>query len=367
MTALNLATLAEDSLQRLGERRSLNFEGEWVTNAQTMDRARRLQAAFAELGAGSGDIVALCMVNHPLVYPTFQGIFRTGAAAVPVMFQLSEPELQYVLEDTQATGVVTDSFNREKVIAACDGLDCVRWIVVLDAPSGEASPLEHSLRSLLETPPATTLPEISEGDLAMLLYTSGTTGRPKGAMLTHRNLISSAEQGQEAGEVARIESPRRSISAMPMAHIFGVGVMNGGYLQPERLADGYMVQHVWFEPERFMAGVEEHRCQTMPAVPTMLSLILNHPKVNGYDLSSLEEVVCGASPLPVEVAKTFMERYGCRVREIYGMTESTGMGTANRLSDPYRPGSAGRPYAATEVRIVNTDPRLGFGQRVCES
>ncbi len=355
MTASNIAILAEDSLQRLGERRLLNFEGEWVTNAQTMNRARRLQAAFAELGAGKGDIVALCMVNHPLVYPVFQGIFRTGAAAVPVMFQLSEAELRYVLEDTQAAGVVTDSFNREKVLAACAGVESVRWIAVLDAPGQQTSPLEHSLRALLETPAATELADIGCDQLAMLLYTSGTTGRPKGAMLTHRNLISSAEQGQEAGEVDRIESPRRSISAMPMAHIFGVGVMNSGYLQPERLADGFMVQHVWFDPERFMAGIEEHRCHSMPTVPTMLSLILNHPKVNDYDLTSLEDVVCGASPLPVEVAKTFMERYGCRVREIYGMTESTGMGSANRLSDPYRPGSAGRPYAATEVRVVSAE------------
>ena len=356
----NLAQLAEDALQRLGERRSLNFEGQWVTNAQTLGNARRLQTAFAELGVGKGDIVALCMVNHPLVYAVFQGVFRSGGAAVPVMFQLTEKELQFVLEDTRAVGVVTDSFNQSKVFAACEGLDHDPWVVVLD-PSGDLEGIEgaRTLDSLLERPESTSLPNIAPEDLALLLYTSGTTGKPKGAMLSHRNLIASARQSQQAAEVETIETPRRTISAMPMAHIFGVGVMNGGYLAPERLADGYMVQHVWFEPERFMAGIEEHRCQSMPAVPTMLSLILNHPKVNDYDLSSLEEVVCGASPLPVEVAKTFMERYDCRVREIYGMTESAGMGSANRSSDPFRPGSAGRPYDETEVRIVSTEDDAG--------
>jgi long-chain acyl-CoA synthetase len=96
----------------------------------------------------------------------------------------------------------------------------------------------------------------------------------------------------------------------------------------------------------------------MPAVPTMLALILHHPKVEQFDLSSLEEVVCGAAPLPVEVARAFQERYGCRVREIYGQTESTGLGSANRLSDPYRPGSAGRAYCNTEIAIVDDDDRL---------
>ena len=119
----NLATLAEDSLQRLGERRNLWFEGEWTTNAQTQDRARRVHGALMDMGGGKGTISALCMGNHPLIYPCFQGIFRTGGAAVPVMFQLPAAELRYVLEDTQARFVFTDQENLEKVREAVGGLD----------------------------------------------------------------------------------------------------------------------------------------------------------------------------------------------------------------------------------------------------
>ena len=362
---MNLAQLAEHSAARLGERMALLFEGERFTNWQLLDWARRLQGGLLDLGLIRGKVAILCLVNHPLVYPVFQGIFRTGATAVPVMPQLAVPEIRYVVSDTGAQGVVTDTAGLPKVREAVQGLDHVRWIVVRggeDAPSG--SPPEHRLETLLGASPTTALPAIDDEDVALMLYTSGTTGKPKGVMLTHANLLASAEAGNEAAELDRWQTRRISVSGMPMAHIFGVGVMNSGYLVPERLADGYGVQMAWFEPERFMQLIQEHRCNIIPAVPTMLALILNHPKVSQYDLSSLEEVVCGAAPLPVALARAFSGRFGCRIREIYGLTESTGLGSANRLSEPYRPGSAGRAYFNTEIRIVGADDRpLPAGER----
>lgn len=353
---MNLAQLAEHSAARLGERMTLVFDEERFTNWQLLDRARRLQGGLADLGLGRGRVAILCLANHPLVYPVFQGIFRTGGAAVPVMPQLAIPEIRYIVSDTGALGVVTDTAGLPKVRQAVQGLPHVHWIVVrggADVPAG--SPPEHRLETLLGGSPRTALPAIDEQDVALMLYTSGTTGKPKGVMLTHANLLASAEAGNEAAELDRWQTRRISVSAMPMAHIFGVGVMNSGYLVPERLADGYGVQMAWFEPDRFMQLIQEHRCNVIPAVPTMLALILNHPKVSQYDLSSLDEVVCGAAPLPVALARAFSERFGCRIREIYGLTESTGLGSANRLSEPYRPGSAGRAYFNTEVRVVGDD------------
>jgi long-chain acyl-CoA synthetase len=299
------------------------------------------------------------------VYPVFLGVFRPGAGAVPVMYQLAAPELRFVLADTEAHGVVTDTANLPKVREAVAGLDHVEWIAVRGGTSdASARPREIALEELLASPPQGELPDIAPNDLALLLYTSGTTGKPKGAMLSHANLIASAEGSAAAGELEKQEKPRVSISAMPMAHIFGVGVMNGGYLLPERLAGGYMVQMSWFEPEQMLRLIAEHRCAVMPAVPTMLAILLDHPAASRYDLSSLEEVVCGAAPLPVELAKAFMARFRCRVREIYGMTESTGLGSANRPSEPYRPGSAGRPYPNVELRIVGDDDQpLAVGDR----
>ncbi len=109
MTSRTVAALAEDALQRLGERDSLLFQGERVSNVTILDRARRLQRAFAGLGLGKGNVATLCMVNHPLVYSVFGGIFRTGGTAVPMMFQLTPAELNYIIGHTEAQGVVTDA------------------------------------------------------------------------------------------------------------------------------------------------------------------------------------------------------------------------------------------------------------------
>ncbi len=355
---MNLAELAEQSAERLGERMNLVFEGEQFTNFQFLDWARRLHRGFAGLGLARGDIAVLCMANHPLAFAVFQGIFRTGGTAIPVMFMMSAAELRYVLSDSKARGVITDEANVSKVREAVQGLDHIRWMVVLGGEDNPgSSPPEYRLETFLDNEPETNLPQISEDDPALMLYTAGTTGKPKGVMLTHANLIASAEAANEASELDRWEGPYIGMSAMPMAHIFGVGVMNSGYLAPEHIADGYSVQMSWFEPERFMQLIEQHRCTVMVAVPTMLALILNHPRVEQYNLSSLKMVVCGASPLPVEMARAFSERYGCRIREIYGLTENTGLGSANRLSEPYRPGSAGRAYFNTELKIFDQDDK----------
>jgi long-chain acyl-CoA synthetase len=356
---MNLPQLAEQSAERLGERTTLDFEGEKSTNWQTLERARRLQRAFTSLGLKRGDIAALCMVNHPVIYPIFGGIFRTGATAVPCMFQLTAPELNYVLADTKAVGVFTDTQLLPKVREAVAGLSHIRWIAVLGGQENpNANPPEIAVDSLLESDPQTSLPQIDDHDVALMLYTSGTTGKPKGVMLTHANLIASAEASADASELHLWSERRISASAMPMAHIYGIGVMNSGFMVPEHLADSYTAQMKWFEPEKFMACIQQHKCNVMASVPTMLSLILNHPKNSEYDLSSLKEAICGAAPLPVELARAFMNRYGCRVREIYGMTENAGIGSANRMSRPYKPGSAGQPYCNTEVRIMDEEGNL---------
>jgi len=162
------------------------------------------------------------------------------------------------------------------------------------------------------------------------------------------------------------KGPRIMLSAMPIAHIFGIAIMNDQLMTPEHLAhQGHLVQLRWFDTEKFMAAVVEHRCTASAAVPTMLALLLHHPRAADFDLSSLVEIVCGGAPLPVELAQAFMRRHpGCRIREVYGLTEATGLGTANRRSEPYRPGSAGRAYANTELAILDdNDQPLPAGQR----
>lgn len=355
---MNIAKLAESTLERLGERKSMVFDGKEYTNLQMFDNSRRLHTAFKDLGTKKESNIVLCLMNDPLIYPVFQGIFRTGGTAIPVMFLLSAPEVRYILMDSKAEGVVTDTLNADKIREAAKGLDHVKWIIVLGGEDNpKASIREYALETFLKEEITESLPDIAGNDVAIMMYTSGTTGKPKGVMLTHDNLYSQAEATLNASEPNKWEGAYISMSAMPMAHIFGVGVMMSGYLMPKALADAgsYGVQMGWFETDQFMALIQEHKCTAMPAVPAMLSLILNHPTADKYDLSSLKEVICGASPLPVEVARSFSEKYGCIVREIYGLTEATGMGSANRRSRVYKPGSAGQAYFNVELNIFGSD------------
>ncbi|MBW1642404.1 MAG: AMP-binding protein [Deltaproteobacteria bacterium] len=355
---MNLAQLAESALERLGERKSLVFDGKEYKNVELFDYSRRLHTAFNNLGMKKESNIVLCMMNNPMIYPVFEGIFRTGATAIPVMFLLTAPEVRYILMDSKAEGIVTDPLSVDKIREAVQGLDHIKWIIVLEGEDRpDASPREFTLETLLAADMTQSLPEIAGDDVAIMMYTSGTTGKPKGVMLTHDNLYAQGQASVDASELDDWEGAYISMSAMPMAHIFGVGVMLGGYLSTKKIADAgsYGVQMGWFEPEQFMALIQEYKCNVIPAVPTMLSLLLNHPNADKYDLSSLKEVICGASSLSEEVARTFSERYGCRVREIYGLTEASGLGSANRQSDPYKPGSAGKAYFNVELNIFDSN------------
>ena len=306
------------------------------------------------------------MMNHSLLYPVMQGIFRTGGTAIPVMPQAAAAELRYVLADTEAQFIVTDVERLPTVREAVAGLPHVRAILIqggADNPRGK--PPEIRLDALLEHDPKSMLPQIDTTDVAVMLYSSGTTGRPKGVLLTHGNLLSSAAAVADAAELDKWEWPRITVSAMPIAHIFGVAIMNDLLMTPNHLADKTrLVQLRWFEPERFMALIQEHQCTATAAVPTILALLLHHPRAKDFDLSSLKEIICGGAPLPVELAQAFMRRYPTRIREVYGLTEGTGLGTANRRSEPFRPGSAGRVYANMELQIFDDEDRpLPPGER----
>ncbi len=355
MAVKNLAELAEDSAQRLAERSIYEIDERQFTNWQLLDQARRIQAALLEFGFKRGDRVIVLMMNHALVYPLMQGVFRAGGTAIPVMPQSAAAELRYVLADTEARFIATDVERLPTVREAVAGLPHVRRILVQGGTDqAEATPPETALDSLLDFAPRTSFAQIDGDDVAVMLYSSGTTGRPKGVLLSHANLLASAEAVAEASQLDTWEGPRTTVSAMPIAHIFGVAIMNDLLMTPTRLAsETRLIQMRWFEPERYMSLIEQHRCTTTAVVPTVLALLLNHPRAADFDLSSLKEIICGGAPLPVELAQAYMRNHPCQIREVYGLTEAAGMGTANRRSEPYRPGSAGRAYINMDLSIVD--------------
>ena len=345
---MNVAMLAEEHIERLGDVPLMIFEGREISNVQVRDNSNRLAGALRKLGVGEGDVVAVSMSNCPEVFESFGGIYRVGAVVLPVLFVLSEEECRFILEDSGAVAVITDAVLAAKMLAACEGLEKVKHVIVVGGEDGERT-LSYQ-RLLEESSPRFEMVEKDPDDVAVLMYTSGTTGRPKGVMLTHRNLITSAESAYTSNEV---EGPQVMLVCLPMAHIYGVAAMNAA-LRSEYAEQRTVVMR-WYEPEECMRLIEKHRINAFPAVPTMFQLILNHPKADDYDLSSLQDCIAGAAPLPAELRNAFMLKFNCGMRQLYGLTESTGMGTIYRPRHQWREGSVGKAYDNMELKIFDDD------------
>jgi long-chain acyl-CoA synthetase len=345
---MNVGILSDEHIERVGEVPLMVFEGEEISNVSIRDNSNRLGSALKDLGIGEDDVVAISMSNCPQIFESFGAVFRIGGIALPILFVLKEEECRFILEDSGAVAVITDAVLADKMLTACEGLDSVKQIIVV---GGEDTDRTLSYEKLLaESPPDLEMVDKDPEDIAIIMYTSGTTGKPKGVLLTHENLISCAKSAYVSSE---FEEAKTSLMCLPMAHIFGVAGMNTALYN--EFPETRIVVMRWYEPEECMRLIQEYQVQLFPAVPTMFSLIVNHPNVDNYDLSSLEDCVAGAAPLPLELRRAFMDKFGCEMRQLYGLTESTGMGTIYRPSMSWKDGSVGKPYEYMEMKIFDDD------------
>ena len=336
-----LSRRAEDALERLGDVRSLFFEGTWHSSGELAARARRAAAGFVALGVRPGDRVVLCMANCPEVGVACAALWRAGAVATPVLFLLTEAELRHVFADSGAVAAVTTPEFLPKVRAAAGDLPVV---VVGTGPADAVTTRWEQLESGGEL----SLVDRTPDDLAALLYTGGTTGRSKGVALTHAGLDAA---GAAAALAARAPGRTRSLLPLPLAHVYGLMVSVAGLHAEE---PGETVLMRWFDPAGWVALVEQHRTQTSALVPSMISMLLAQP-LEEHDLSCLERVSSGGAPLAVEVALELERRLpGLEVREGYGCTESSALISA-QPPDERRLGSVGRPVPGVSVRIAGPD------------
>ncbi len=358
---MNVGMLGEQHLEKVGVTVSMVFEDREITNLEVRQNSARLGNALSELGIGVDDVVAVTMSNCPQVFEAFGGIYAIGGIALPILFVLSPEECRFILEDSGAVAVVTDAILVGKILEAVEGLENLRHIIVVGGQD-EGRTLSYE-RLLAESSPELEMVDRDPDDVAILMYTSGTTGKPKGVMLTHENLITGAESAYLASEVSK---PLVTLVCLPMAHIYGVGAMNAGNYSDIPATRAILMR--WYEPEECMRLIEKYKVNFFPAVPTMYSLILNHPNAENYDLSSLEDCIAGAAPLPLELRRDFMARFDCGMRQLYGLTESAGMGAILRPSQEWRDGAIGKAYPNMELAVFDEDdnplPPHGIGEIV---
>ncbi len=340
---MNLVSLADETLKTFGEYPFLIFDDRSYTNKQIIREADHLASSLQELGLKKGDRVVVMLPNGPEVIISYQGILRSGGVIVPLIPLMNEKELLYILDNCEAVAMITI----REIFLKNENLLCnhktVKHVIVL---GDEALPGVLSFAHLVRNAPKSFAPPaIDENDLAVILYTAGTTSSPKGVMLTHKNLYSNAVNAARAHDT---QSTDITLVALPLSHSFGLTSMNKAYQYGNR--------HVLmrkFQAEEAFRLIEKHKVTDFPGSPAMFIAMLNSPESQKYDLSSLQSCLSGAAPFPVASLLAFQKKFHCIVYEAYGLSEASPAVSTNYHHRPTKPGSIGQPIPEVEVRIVD--------------
>ena len=316
------------------DRRALADPHRALTYAELAERTARLAGALRRLGVGRGDRVAYLGVNAVEVFETLFATWLLGAIAVPLNYRLSGPEIRYMLDDCGAS-VLVHSADADALVAA-------------------AEPRPFTLRHVLGTaefaagPALDAAPPVALEDPALILYTSGTTGRPKGAVLTHGSMT-----WNTVNFLAHVDvlSTDRALCIAPLFHCVGLGQVT----LPTLFKGGSVDVLPKADPGLVLQWVSQERITSFSAVPTMLQMMCEHPSWDAADLSSLTLVQYGGSPVQERVARAWLAR-GVRLVQGYGMTEASPgvyMGTHEGTQD--HPTSVGVPHFFTDVALLHAD------------
>ncbi len=340
---------------------------------QLNEKVDRMATALYQLGVRKGDRVAIMLPNSPHYVITFFACMRLGAIVVNTNPTYTGREIQHQLSDSGAETIVllnifwprlreVRSETPVKRVIVAHVFDTLgfpsnllvksaqkktpEWVDVL--PEQDIFFFQHLLEKYGPTPPRVS---ISPDDVALFQYTGGTTGLPKAAMLTHRNLIANVIQiaawlvrGKPGGE--------KMMAAIPFFHVYGMTVA--------MLYSIHMGAEIVIVPsprpiDNVMNVIQRERCTLFPGVPAMYIGIVNHPKVNEYDLRSVTACISGSAPLPMDVQEKFGQLTGGRLVEGFGMTEASPVTHCNPVFGERRAGSIGVPFPDTEAKVVDLD------------
>jgi long-chain acyl-CoA synthetase len=318
---------------------------------ELMHYSDRIAAGLHELGVKKGDGVGVYMINCPEFVFTIYGVTQCGAILVPINPMLKAPDIEHIVKDCGILKTVILSHVFHPIIRQVQERTSIENVIV----SGGLVPGTISLEELIEKSPARP-PQVEidpKKDLCVLLYTGGTTGAPKGVMLTHYNLTSNVFQvaASEPGERAE-RHMGASIAVLPMCHSFGFS-----QVQLNITTASLMILPQGFNPKEIMALIEMYRVTGFSGIPLMYQMLINDPDFGKYDLSSLRMAVAGAAALPLNLNRRWKHTTGLNVGQGYGLSESSPTTHINSSWLDVGGDSIGVPVVDTDVRIV--DPEDG--------
>lgn len=367
-TTLNLASIIEHHARLAPGKEAIVWNEMRFSYGQLNALSNRVANALVEMRIGRGDKVALVCPNLPFFPVVYYAIMKTGAAVVPLSILFTPREFTYHLTDSDAKAVFVFEGTSElplaqTVKAGFDPVESCENLIVMTINPLADSPVEgaKTLTQVTKDQPETfeTYPTAPD-DTCAILYTSGTTGQPKGAELTHLNLMSNVTT------MYSIHLPvldftdgaqKTVLITLPLFHTTAQTCqMNTNLYGGNRV-----VLLPRFEPQTTLAAMERERVNFWVGVPTMYWALLKYVEENGYDLTQITKnmKVCtsGGAPMPVEVMREFQEVFGMRVLEGYGLSETSPLATFNQFERPSKPGTVGQPIFGVEVKCVDEDDR----------
>ena len=332
-----ISDLAQHAAKRWPDKRAIAFPGSRELSFAEIDQlAGRFAGGLAARGVGLGDRVVLYLPNSWQWLVAYHAIARLGAVVVPANILLSPAEVLYLTENSGARAVILPAERRQAAGTAAEA-------IVVD---GQVGPGEQSFDALLEgewLAPCDLTPDT----LFTIGYTSGTTGKPKGAMLTHGNIFASVAH---TATIHVRHGGDRIYSALPLPHVYGNVVMNGCFL-----TGAWLHAPARFDAATALDTIASERITLFEGVPTMYYQMLASPALAGADLSSLTRCTVGGQTMPLAKLDAVAERFGCPVLELWGMTEVGGPATSHSPYWPAKHGSIGLPLHSVEVRVADLD------------
>ena len=347
--SFNLAVILNETARSAPDRPVAVYDGGELTYAELDQASDRLAAALAAAGIKPGDRVALQLPNIPQFLISYFGILKAGGVVVPLNVMLKAPEVAFHLGDSGAAVLITWAGVLAEAAKGAEsaGLDLV-YAVGHAAGTAGAVPFERLLDAA--APPLREIASRQPTDTAVIVYTSGTTGRPKGAELTHIQLYLNADI---PGRLFAVRPDDVVITVLPLFHVFGLSSILNICVR----FGCTMSLLPRFTPAAVLTAIQRDRATIFEGVPTMFADLLSHPDLDRYDLSSLRIAISGGASIPAPVLDAFERRFGLIILEGYGMTETASTITFNLSATERRPYSVGKPIWGTQTQVWGDDHR----------
>ena len=334
----NLAQLLTRTASAHGDRPALKLDDAVLTYAMLDGAAARVAGLLRARGLEPGDRVGIMLPNVPYFGPAYYGVLRAGGVVVPMNVLLKGREVEFYLSDSGAKHLFA---WRDFLTDAEQGAGAAGAEVIAVTP-GEIE------RVLSEATPAPEDVPRDGSDTAVILYTSGTTGTPKGAELTHSNML---ENTRCSTDLMTVSEQDVIFGGLPLFHSFGQTCCLNNAVH----VGACVTMLPRFEPDKALEIIQRDAVTIFEGVPTMYHALLNHPDRERYDVSCLRTCVSGGSALPVEVMRAFEKAFGCIILEGYGLSETSPVASFNHPDRERKPGSIGTPIRGVEMRVVDDE------------